>query len=135
MEIEENKKQFSLSQSQLEFNDGSDTVGAVSVGNSGVRFRGVVTEQKHFLGVEGVFGPSDVRQQTRGRGTLRVVGVPMVDEVDWYNPRQSPGSYKMDEGRTNCIHTEVIVCDTVHLRDVTTMNRPKVEHLLVALPH
>ena len=93
------QKKKSLSQSQLEFNGGSDTVGAVSVGNGGVRFRSIVTEQKRLLCVEGVFGPSDVGQTARGCGTLRIVGVLMVDEVDWYNPRQSPRSHKRKEGQ------------------------------------
>ena len=66
----------------MNFNDGGDSVGAVSIGNGCVLLRGVITEQKHLLAVEGVFGPSDVGQQARSRGTLRIVGVLMVDEVD-----------------------------------------------------
>ena len=79
----ERQKLFSLSQSQLNLDDGSNGVSAVSIGNGGVLLRGVVTEQKHLLAVEGVFGPSDVRQQACRCGALRIVGVPVVNEVDW----------------------------------------------------
>lgn len=96
MEIDENA--FSLSQSCLDFNDGSDSVGAVRVRNGGVLVDGIVTEHKHLLAIEGVFRPSDVRQQTRGCGTIRIVGVLIVDEVDWCDPRQSPRSHKREKG-------------------------------------
>ena len=66
----------------MEFDDGSNTVSAISVRDGGVLFRGVVTEQKHFLRVEGVFGPRDVGQTACRCGTLWIVGVLMVDEVD-----------------------------------------------------
>ena len=84
MEFEE--KALSLSQSCLDFNDGSDGVGAVRVRNGGVLVGGIVTEHKHLLAIEGVFGPSNVRQRAYSCGILRIVGVLVIDEVDWCNP-------------------------------------------------
>ena len=135
MEIDENA--FSLSQSCLDFNDGSDSVGAVRVRNGGVLVDGIVTEHKHLLAIEGVFRPSDVRQQTRGRGTIRIAGVLIVDEVDWCDPRQSPRSHKREKEQlhTYGIRAKVVTYDTVHLRKVTTVSRPKVEYVLVTFPH
>jgi hypothetical protein len=63
------------SQSRLDLDDGSDSIGAVSVGDGGVLLAGIVAEQEHLLAVKGVFGPGDVRQQAGGGGTTRVVGV------------------------------------------------------------
>jgi len=71
------------SQSRLNLDDGSDLIGAVSIGDCGVFLAGVVAEQQHLFTVEGVFWPSYVGQQAGGGGTTRVVGVVMVDEVDW----------------------------------------------------
>jgi len=51
---------FSLPQSQLKFDDGSDSIRPISVGDNGVLLSGVVTEQKHLLAVEGVLGPGDI---------------------------------------------------------------------------
>ena len=50
---------ISDSQSHLDRVDGSDSIGAVSVGDSGILFGGIVTEQKHFLAIKGVSGPGN----------------------------------------------------------------------------
>ena len=44
-------------QSGLDRLDRGDTVGAIGVSERGVLLAGIVAEQKHLLGVEGVFGP------------------------------------------------------------------------------
>jgi len=72
----------------LNIDDGSNAIGTVSVRDGGILFAGVVAEQQHFLAVRGIFWPSDVGQWARGGGTARVVGVVMVDEVDWYSPHE-----------------------------------------------
>ena len=77
------------SQSLLNLDDGSDTIGTVSVGDGGVHLAGVVAEQKHLLVIEGVFWPRDVGQQAGSGRTTRVVGVAMVDEIDW-RPHKRP---------------------------------------------
>ena len=73
---------ISDSQSRLNLVNSSDRIDAVSIGDGSVLLASIVTEQEHLLVVEGVLGPCDVRQQAGSRGTARVVGVLMVDEVD-----------------------------------------------------
>ena len=86
------------SQSRLNLDHSGDTIGTVSVGDGGVLLAGVVAEQEHFLIVEGVFWPSDVGQQAGGGRTTGVVGVAMVDEVDWCDPRERPQSQRKRKG-------------------------------------
>jgi hypothetical protein len=94
----EERALFSLPQSRLNLDDGGDSICAVSVRNGGVLFRAVVAEQKHFLAVEVIFGPSDVRQYARGCGAFRMVRVLMVNEVDWCDPCQSQRPHKQRGG-------------------------------------
>ena len=73
-----------MSDSQSSFNliYCSDSICAVSIGDSGILLSGVVAKQQDLLAVEGVFRPGDVRQRAGGAGIPRVVGVLMVDEVN-----------------------------------------------------
>ena len=75
-----------------------DAIGAVSVGDGGILLTGIVAEQQHLLALESVFRPSDIRQWTDGVGTLRMVGVLMVDEVDWCSLHQRPGPWREEAG-------------------------------------
>ena len=69
------------SQSRLNLDDCSDTIGTVGVRDGGVLLAGVVAEQQHLLVVEGVFRPGGVGQWAGGGGATRVVGVTMVYEI------------------------------------------------------
>lgn len=84
-------------QSRLNLIYGSDTIDAIIVGDGRVLLAGVVAEQKDLLAVEGVFRPGNVRQRAGGGGTARVVGILMVDEVDWCGSPSSAA--KTTEGR------------------------------------
>ena len=48
------------SQFSLDLDDGRNTIGAVGIRNGGILFGGIVAEQEHLFGIEGVFGPGDV---------------------------------------------------------------------------
>jgi len=107
---------FSDSQSRLGLDDGRDAIGAVSIRNGGVLLGGVVAEQKHLFAVESVFRPGDFRQRARGYGTLRIVRVLMVDEVD------------------DGISANADTCETVKLRKLATVNGADIEEVLPPLP-
>ena len=77
---------ISDSQSRLDLDDGSDSICAERIGDGGVLLGGVVTEQEHHLGVEGVSGPGYIRQEAGSCRIGGVVGVLAIDEVDWRGP-------------------------------------------------
>ena len=91
------------SQSYLNFVDCRDSIDAVSVRYDGVRLVGIVAEQQLLLAIEGVFRPGDIRQRADGAGSARVVGVMMIDEVNWCCPRQWSESRRGKERKKMCI--------------------------------
>jgi len=125
------------SQSRFNLIDCSDSFGAISVGYGGVLLAGVVAEQQDLLAVEGVFRPGDVRQRTGSAGTAWVVGVMMVDEIDWCNSHQRLESLKRKEEsvHTKGIRADVVASETVVLGKFAGMKGAKIEEVLHALPH
>ena len=74
-------------QSHLDLINDGGSICAVSIGDSGVLFVGIVAEQEHLFAAKGVFGPVDVRQRAIGCRVVWMVGVLTVDEVHWCGPR------------------------------------------------
>jgi len=107
------------SQSRLNFDGGSDTVGTISVGDGGVLFAGAVAEQQHLV-VEGALWPSDVGKRARGGVATRVVEVAMVDEVDRYGPHGRPKSGR-ESAHTESVCADVVTSETVHLSKITAV--------------
>ena len=116
-------------QSLLDLADGSDTVGTISVGDSGVLLVGIVAEQEHLLAVKGVFGPGNARQWAGSGGTTGVVGILMVDEIHCHGPRQQArleGKGMQERVRTESVCPDVVTGEIVHLRKFATVDRADV---------
>jgi len=60
-----------------------------------------------------------------------VVGVLMVDEVDWCSPHQRPGPGRGKEGvHTQSIHTDVVTGETVEVKEIGCVEGAEVEEVL-----
>ena len=65
-----------------------------------------------------------------------MVGVSIVDEVDWRDPHERPTSLRerKENVHTDSVRANVVTSETVHLSNITTMNGANVEEILPALP-
>ena len=119
----------------MHVDDGGNTIRTVNICGGGVRLAGTVTEQKHLLAIKGVFRPGDVRQRAGGAGTRRVVGILMVDEVDWCGPSSATGRKRREGAHTESVRANVVASQTVHLREFTAVDGTNEEEVLPTFPY